>query len=202
MPNLKRSLDIVISLFGIIISLPLLIIVSLLILVTDGRPIFFIQSRPGLGTKVFSMVKFRTMDQSAESISENDKNRITKLGSFLRSSSIDELPELFNVLLGDMSIVGPRPLLVEYLELYDDYQIQRHEVKPGITGWAQINGRNALEWEDKFKLDVWYVKNQCTLLDLKIIFKTLVMVLSRKDISYEGEATMKKFEGNSNRDRI
>jgi len=202
MPNLKRSLDIVISIFGIIISLPLLIIASFLILVIDGRPIFFIQSRPGLGTKVFSMVKFRTMDQSAESILKNDKTRITKLGSFLRSSSIDELPELFNVLLGDMSIVGPRPLLVEYLELYDDYQIQRHEVKPGITGWAQVNGRNALEWEDKFKLDVWYVKNQCTFLDLKIIFKTLVMVLSRKNISYEGEATMKKFEGNSNRDRI
>ena len=118
------------------------------------------------------MIKLRTMDQSAESISKNDKNRITKLGSFLRSSSIDELPELFNVLLGDMSIVGPRPLLVEYLELYDDYQIQRHEVKPGITGWAQVIGRNALEWEDKFNLDVWYGKNQCTFLDLKIIFKT------------------------------
>ena len=196
--KIKRILDIFISLAGITILSPLLILVILAVFAIDGRPIFYIQERPGLNGIIFRMIKFRTMQQNSEQPEVEDKVRITKLGAFLRSSSIDELPELLNVLLGDMSIVGPRPLLVEYLNLYDDNQFRRHEMKPGITGWAQINGRNALEWEDKFKLDIWYVDNHSFLLDIEILFKTLHKVFLRKDISYKGQGTMKRFKGTKN----
>jgi len=193
MLDLKRLIDILISSIGIILLSPLLISICCIVFFFDGRPIFFIQRRPGVEGKIFRMIKFRTMKESTGN--DSDKDRITKVGNFLRSSSIDELPELFNVLLGEMSIVGPRPLLIEYLDLYDDYQFRRHEIRPGITGWAQINGRNALEWEEKFKLDVWYVDNNSITLDIKIILKTLSSVILRKNISFQGEVTMKKFEG-------
>ena len=196
MLNLKRVLDILISSAVLLVLMPLLVAVAITILMIDGRPIFFMQERPGLNREIFNMIKFRTMKNLQDDVVQEDKVRISKLGIFLRSFSIDEIPELFNVLLGHMSLVGPRPLLIEYLELYSDLQNRRHEVKPGVTGWAQINGRNALEWEEKFKLDVWYVENQSILLDLKILFKTVFSVISRKNISFDGEATMKKFNGN------
>ena len=196
MPSFKRIFDITMSTMGIILLLPLMLIIGLLLISIDGRPVFFVQQRPGLNGKIFNMIKFRTMEQLIDEQSE-DGERISRFGNFLRSSSMDELPELFNVLLGDMSIVGPRPLLVEYLDLYDDYQFRRHEMNPGITGWAQINGRNTLEWEDKFALDIWYIDNYSFFLDIKIILKTLNRVFFRKDISYQGQDTMKKFKGNS-----
>lgn len=195
MPSFKRIFDITMSSIAIILLLPLIMSIGLLLIIIDGRPVFFIQQRPGLNGKIFRMIKFRTMEQPSGDQQSEDGERITRFGSFLRSSSMDELPELFNVLAGQMSIVGPRPLLVEYLDLYDDYQFRRHEMNPGITGWAQINGRNALEWEEKFKLDVWYVDNNSITLDIKIILKTLSSVILRKNISFQGEVTMKKFEG-------
>jgi lipopolysaccharide/colanic/teichoic acid biosynthesis glycosyltransferase len=163
-----------------------------------GFPIFFIQPRPGKNGKVFLLLKFRTMSQVADSSGQllSDQLRLTKLGKLLRKLSLDELPQLINVLRGEMSLVGPRPLLVEYLPLYSREQARRHDVLPGITGWAQINGRNSLSWDEKFKLDVWYVDNQSFFLDLKILFLTLKKVLIREGISANGEATMTKFTGN------
>lgn len=194
---IKRAFDISLSLIGLIFLSPLLLIIALLVLVNLGRPIFFTQTRPGLNGKPFKMLKFRTMRNPIAGVPLPDHQRLTKFGRLLRSTSLDELPELWNVLKGDMSLVGPRPLLMEYLPLYNQQQARRHEVRPGITGWAQVNGRNLLKWEDRFKLDVWYVDHQTLWLDLKILLMTIAKVLKRDGISEEGQATMSKFTGNS-----
>ena len=193
----KRLFDIVASMAGLIVLSPVIVIVAYLIRKRLGSPILFRQVRPGLGGKPFEMVKFRTMRDALDANGNPlpDSQRMTGFGSFLRSSSLDELPELWNVLKGDMSLVGPRPLLMEYLPLYDTIQVRRHDARPGVTGWAQINGRNALSWEEKFKLVVWYVDNQSLWLDLKIIFLTVKKVLIRDGISAEGEVTMTRFTG-------
>ncbi|TWC20162.1 MULTISPECIES: sugar transferase [unclassified Pseudomonas] len=193
----KRFFDIVASVAGLIVLSPVIAIVAFLIRKRLGSPILFRQVRPGLGGEPFEMVKFRTMRDALDADGDPlpDSERMTDFGRFLRSSSLDELPELWNVIKGDMSLVGPRPLLMEYLPLYDEVQVRRHDARPGVTGWAQINGRNALSWEEKFKLDVWYVDNQSLWLDLKIIFLTIKKVLVRDGISAEGEVTMTKFTG-------
>jgi lipopolysaccharide/colanic/teichoic acid biosynthesis glycosyltransferase len=182
---------------GLIVLSPVIVLVAYLIRKRLGSPILFRQVRPGLGGKPFEMVKFRTMRDALDANGNPlpDSERMTDFGRFLRSSSLDELPELWNVIKGDMSLVGPRPLLMEYLPLYDTIQVRRHDARPGVTGWAQINGRNALSWEEKFKLDVWYVDNQSLWLDLKIIFLTVKKVLIRDGISAQGEVTMTKFTG-------
>lgn len=176
---------------------PLLLLLYLLVRVKLGLPVFFLQIRPGLHGKPFMMIKFRTMIDKSDSAGNllPDAIRLIPLGRFLRSSSLDELPEFLNVLKGEMSLVGPRPLLMEYLPLYSAEQARRHEVRPGITGWAQVNGRNAISWEEKFKLDVWYVDNRSFWLDLKILWLTLKKVLVREGISQEGQATMEEFKG-------
>ena len=193
----KRFFDIVASVAGLIVLSPVIAIVAYLIRKRLGSPILFRQVRPGLDGKPFEMVKFRTMRDALDADGNPlpDSERMTDFGRFLRSSSLDELPELWNVIKGDMSLVGPRPLLMEYLPLYDEEQFRRHDSRPGVTGWAQINGRNALSWEEKFKLDIWYVDNQSLWLDLKIIFLTIKKVLVRDGISAEGEVTMSKFTG-------
>jgi len=195
----KRFVDVAFALCGLIVLLPVVLLVACGIRWRLGAPIFFCQERPGLRGKPFKMVKFRSMRDvfDANGNPLPDSKRMTPFGSFLRSSSLDELPELWNVLKGEMSLVGPRPLLMEYLPLYSAEQYRRHEVRPGVTGWAQINGRNALSWKEKFELDVWYVDNQSFWLDLKIIFLTIKKVLVRDGISADGEATMSKFTGNS-----
>jgi len=195
---IKRLFDIVASTLGLLLLAPVVAIVAWQIRNKLGSPLLFRQIRPGLNGKPFEMIKFRTMRDVVDSKGNPlpDSERMTSFGSFLRSSSLDELPELWNVLKGDMSLVGPRPLLMEYLPLYSAEQYRRHEVRPGITGWAQINGRNALSWEEKFKLDVWYADNHSLWLDLKIIFLTIKKVLVREGISADGEATMSKFTGN------
>lgn len=194
---LKRIFDIVASAMGLLLLSPVIALVAWQIRKKLGSPVLFRQIRPGLNGKPFEMVKFRTMRDAVDAQGQAlpDAERMTPFGSFLRSSSLDELPELWNVLKGDMSLVGPRPLLMEYLPLYSVEQYRRHEVRPGVTGWAQINGRNALSWADKFKLDIWYVDNQSLRLDIKIIFMTIKKVLIRDGISAEGEATMSKFTG-------
>ncbi|MBZ2188136.1 sugar transferase [Alcanivorax sp. JB21] len=194
---IKRSMDILVSGLALIGLFPLLLIVALSIVIFLGKPVLFCQIRPGLSGRPFRMIKFRTMTdlRDDKGLFLPDSERITRLGRFLRSTSIDELPELLNVLRGDMSLVGPRPLLMEYLPLYSPSQARRHEVRPGVTGWAQVNGRNAISWEEKFKLDVWYVDNQSLWLDIKILFLTVKKVLVRDGISAEGEATMSKFTG-------
>ncbi|UCJ15197.1 sugar transferase [Pseudomonas sp. MM211] len=194
---MKRLVDIALALIGLIALSPVILLVAISIRRRLGAPIFFSQIRPGLGGRPFKMVKFRTMLDAFDTDGKllPDSQRMTRFGSFLRSSSLDELPELWNVLKGDMSLVGPRPLLMEYLSLYDSCQYRRHEVRPGITGWAQINGRNALNWEKKFELDVWYVDNRSFRLDMKILFLTVKKVLWRDGISAEGEVTMSKFTG-------
>jgi len=195
---MKRVIDFVGALLGLILLSPVMLLVALLIKRRLGGPVLFRQTRPGMSGKAFQMIKFRTMRDAYDSngLPLPDSQRMTPFGSFLRSSSLDELPELWNVLKGDMSLVGPRPLLMEYLPLYSAEQYRRHEVRPGVTGWAQINGRNALSWEDRFKLDVWYVDNQSFWLDCKILFLTVRKVLVRDGISADGEATMTKFTGN------
>jgi len=194
---LKRAFDLAVALLAMTLFFPLFLMVSLFVLVRLGQPVFFSQVRPGQNTKPFEMVKFRTMLDARNSSGAllSDSERLTKFGHFLRSTSLDELPELWNVLKGDMSLVGPRPLLMEYLPLYSHEQARRHEVRPGITGWAQVNGRNALSWEEKFKLDVWYVDNQSFWLDLKILFMTVKKVVVREGISAKGDATMPVFTG-------
>ena len=194
---MKRLLDILLSLIAVICLLPVYIIISIAILLKLGRPIFFTQIRVGRNNKIFKIIKFRTMLNSRDTSDQllPDEERITSLGNFLRTTSLDELPEFLNVLKGDMSIVGPRPLLVDYLPLYDAKQIRRHEVRPGITGWAQINGRNSISWTKRFELDVWYVDNRSLKLDIKIFFFTIVRVLKRKGISQEGNVTMERFTG-------
>ena len=194
---MKRLFDIVASLCGLNLLSPVIAIVAWQISRKLGSPVLCRQVRPGLNGKPFEMIKFRSMRDAVDASGNPlpDSERMTPFGSFLRSSSLDELPGLWNVLKGEMSLVGPRPLLMEYLPLYSPEQYRRHEARPGVTGWAQINGRNAISWEDKFKLDVWYVDNQSFWLDIKIVFLTIKKVFIRDGISAEGEATMSKFAG-------
>ena len=194
---MKRIVDIVFSLFCTLILLPIFVLLFFCVSCEFGRPVFFSQIRPGIGGLPFRMWKFRSMRNAygADGTLLPDAERLTPLGRFLRSTSLDELPELWNVLKGDMSLVGPRPLLMEYLPLYTPEQARRHEVRPGITGWAQVNGRNAISWEEKFALDVWYVDNRTFWLDMKILWLTVVRVIRRDGISAAGEATMTKFTG-------
>ena len=196
---IKVIFDRTLALFLIILFLPIYILVSLLVLWKMGSPILFRQKRPGYKEKIFSIYKFRTMtnEKGYDGNLLPDKQRLVGVGKFIRSTSIDELPQLFNVLKGEMSFVGPRPLLVEYLDLYNDEQKRRHNVKPGITGWAQVNGRNAISWEQKFNYDVWYVDNQSFALDMKILWMTFLKVVKRSDISSSSSATMEKFTGNN-----
>ena len=194
---LKRLLDIIIAAIALILLSPLYAFVAYKVKKNLGSPVLFRQVRPGLHGKPFEMIKFRSMKDALDAQGNPlpDSERLTPFGKMLRSSSLDEMPELWNVIKGDMSIVGPRPLLTEYLPLYNTEQAKRHNVRPGMTGHAQVNGRNAIGWEEKFKLDTWYVENQSILLDFKIMFKTVHKVLAKDDISAEGEATMTKFVG-------
>lgn len=194
---MKRFADIIGAGSGLLLFLPFFFIITWLIRRNLGRPVFFHQVRPGLNGKPFRMVKFRTMADKRDSSGEllPDEARMTPFGKFLRASSLDELPELWNVLKGDMSLVGPRPLLMEYLPLYTPEQARRHEVRPGMTGWAQVNGRNALRWEEKFKLDVWYVDHPSFGLDMKILWMTISSVLRKSGINQKGQSTMEKFRG-------
>lgn len=196
---MKRIFDISAVLLGMPVCLPVLAVVALLVRIKLGSPILFRQARPGLGCRPFVLYKFRSMtdEMDAQGLLLPDSERLPPFGRFLRSTSLDELPELWNVLTGDMSLVGPRPLLIEYVPLYSPEQVRRHDVMPGITGLAQISGRNSLSWEEKFKLDVWYVENQSIWLDIRILILTLRKTIARSDISAEGEATMPKFTGRS-----
>lgn len=193
----KRPMDFLLSLMAIIVLSPVLLIVAILVRVKLGSPVLFKQKRPGLNEKIFMMYKFRTMTDEKDKNGEllPDSVRLTKFGRFLRSTSLDELPELFNILKGDMSIIGPRPLLVQYLPLYNEHQKRRHEVRPGLSGLAQVSGRNAISWEDKFNLDVKYVENVSFITDWKIIFYTIKKVFVREGINSETAATMEYFEG-------
>ena len=195
---MKRLFDFLVALTLLLALSPLILITALLVHTKLGSPVLFSQSRPGLHGKIFKMYKFRSMTSETDELGNllPDSERLTSFGKFLRASSLDELPGLCNVLIGHMSMVGPRPLLVEYLPLYSSEQAKRHNVRPGITGWAQVNGRNALTWQKKFALDVWYVEHQSFLLDVKILLLTVVKVLKRSDISAEGQATISKFTGN------
>jgi sugar transferase EpsL len=195
----KRLFDFIVSAMGIVLLSPLFAAIGLAVLLTMGSPVIFRQVRPGQGSKAFTLLKFRTMKsapQGAEALPDGE--RLTRLGRFLRRTSLDEMPELFNVLKGEMSLVGPRPLLVEYLGLYSVEQARRHEVRPGITGWAQVNGRNGIEWEEKFALDVWYVEHRSFMLDLRILCMTAAGVVSARGISHPGHATMERFRGTKN----
>ena len=196
----KRLIDFILSLIALIVLSPILLIVALLVRTKLGSPIIFKQERPGLNEKIFTLYKFRTMTDAKDEQGNllPDDIRLTKFGKLLRSTSLDELPELFNILKGDMAIVGPRPLLVRYLPLYNEHQKHRHDVRPGFTGWAQCNGRNAISWEEKFDLDVYYTKHVSLLLDIKIILKTVKVVLFREGISSETSVTMEEFRGSSN----
>ncbi len=198
---MKRALDVILSALAMVVAAPVMLLLAVIIRIGLGRPVIFRQMRPGLQGRPFFMFKFRTMSDAKDSEGKllPDAQRLTSLGRFLRSTSLDELPEFWNVLRGDMSLVGPRPLLMEYLPLYDRHEWRRHEVRPGITGWAQVNGRNALSWEDKFALDVWYVDNQSLWLDLKIIAMTLAQIFRREGISAQGDATMPRFTGSAGR---
>jgi sugar transferase EpsL len=200
--RMKRIMDITVSLIGLIVLSPVLLVIAGVIWATMGRPIFFTQMRPGKDGKPFKIIKFRSMAEAGlEPVSSADPSadalRLTRVGRFLRSASLDELPELLNILNGDMSLVGPRPLLMEYLPLYSPAQARRHLVRPGLTGWAQVNGRNALSWEEKLAHDVWYVEHRTFWLDLRILFRTFIHVLWRKGISQPGHATAEPFRGSS-----
>ena len=197
---MKRPIDLFLALLSFMSLLFVFLLLAIIIRVKLGAPILFVQSRPGLNGKVFSMYKFRTMTNELDTngMLKSDSIRLTKFGKFLRSTSLDELPGLWSVFKGDMSLVGPRPLLVEYLPLYTAKQARRHEVKPGITGWAQVNGRNAISWDEKFDLDVWYLDNQSFWLDIKILWLTVKKVLVRDSITAEGEVTMSAFKGSKN----
>ncbi len=199
---LKRLFDLILSIILLILFAPVMIILALLIRAQMGRPVVFRQKRPGLGGQPFDLYKFRTMTDQRDSDGRllPDEKRLTGLGRLLRRFSLDELPQLFNVLKGELSFVGPRPLLMQYLERYSPEQARRHEVKPGITGWAQVNGRNAISWEEKFELDVWYVDNKNFLLDLKILYMTVLKVLKAEGISGDGSATMPEFMGSGRND--
>jgi lipopolysaccharide/colanic/teichoic acid biosynthesis glycosyltransferase len=195
---LKRFLDLIVSLVAFSLLLPLFIIVTVLLYIANqGKP-FFVQPRPGKNGKIFRLVKFKTMNDRKDAAGNllSDAERLTAAGRFIRKTSLDEIPQLINVIKGEMSLIGPRPLLVEYLPLYNDTQKRRHEVRPGITGWAQVNGRNAIGWKEKFELDVWYVDNMSLLLDCKIIIFTLMKVVKSEGVSQQGHVTMTKFQGN------
>lgn len=195
---MKRIFDVFIVIFISPIVLLICLIIAVIIKINLGSPVFFLQPRPGLNEKIFKMIKFRTMTNEIDNNGNliSDEKRLTKFGNFLRSTSLDEIPGLWNVLSGNMSLVGPRPLLEEYLPLYNIRQKQRHNVKPGITGWAQVNGRNSISWNEKFELDLWYIENQSILLDIKILFLTLKKVFTREGINQENNEIMKKFKGN------
>ena len=197
---MKRLFDFLVALCAILTLLPVIVIVAVLIRFKLGSPILFTQDRPGLNGQIFKMMKFRTMLDGKDKYGNllPDNERMTKFGAFLRSTSFDELPGLFNVLKGDMSLVGPRPLLVQYLPLYSTEQARRHNVRPGITGWAQVNGRNAISWDEKFKLDIWYVDNQCFWLDLKILLLTVKKVFVREGINADGHVTIEPFKRDIN----
>ena len=194
----KPLLDFVLSLLGLIISSPIFLIVFIALLLANKGKVFFLQKRPGKNEEIFKIIKFRTMNDNRDAHGNllPDEERLTTIGKLVRKTSLDEIPQLINVLLGNMSLIGPRPLLPEYLPLYNDFQKKRHHIKPGITGWAQINGRNAVEWEKKFKFDVWYVENMSFFLDLQIMFLTLKKVLKLEGVNREGEATNIAFKGN------
>lgn len=196
---MKRLFDVICAAAALIVLSPVLVVVAWLIRRQMGSPVLFRQMRPGLKGTPFLMVKFRTMRDArdANGVELPDSERLTRLGQFLRASSLDELPELWNVLKGDMSLVGPRPLLMEYLPLYSPRESRRHDVRPGVTGWAQVNGRNSLSWQQKFEMDVWYVDNRSFWLDLRILWMTVKKVLVRDGISAQGQATMEKFRGSS-----
>ena len=196
---MKRIFDIFITVILFVLLSILFIFIAFLILITLGSPIFFTQMRPGLNGELFKIYKFRTMKikYDKNGMPLHDSHRLTRFGAWLRRTSLDELPTLWNVLCGHMSLVGPRPLLIEYLSLYSPEQMRRHNVKPGITGWAQVNGRNALSWEEKFKLDIWYVENHSFCLDLKILFLTIIAVLKSTGITQEGHVTTEKFRGSN-----
>jgi sugar transferase EpsL len=195
--GMKRTLDILGSVVGLLLTSPLCVIIALMVKVSSAGPVFFRQRRPGYGGRPFNLLKFRTMTSARDAHGNllPDAQRITRLGRILRSTSLDELPELLNVLKGEMSLVGPRPLLMQYLSRYTPEQARRHEVKPGITGWAQVNGRNAVTWEDKFAYDVWYVDHRSLVLDIRILFVTLWKTLKREGINQPGHATMEEFWG-------
>lgn len=198
-PPIKRIFDLLVTGVGLLLISPFVLIITGLVWIAHGRPVLFRQQRPGFKGRPFHIYKFRTMTNAVDGRGQllPDSARLTPLGRFLRSSSLDELPELFNILRGEMSLVGPRPLLMQYLERYSPEQARRHDVLPGITGWAQINGRNALTWQDKFKLDIWYVDHWSFWLDLKILILTVWKVLLREGISQPGHATMEEFTGNT-----
>jgi len=197
----KRLFDILFSLGWLVVFSPLLLVVAVLVRVKLGSPVLFIQERPGKDGKPFRMVKFRSMTDARDAAGNllPDEVRLTTFGKFLRASTLDEFPEMWNVLLGDMSVVGPRPLMMRYLPRYNDFQRRRMEVKPGVTGWAQINGRNALSWDEKFALDVWYVDNRSLWLDLRIVYRTFFKVFARSGIAHSGDATMPEFMGDQGR---
>lgn len=199
---IKRILDIISSLLAIIILSPLLAVTAVLVKTKLGSPVLFKQERPGKDEKIFTLMKFRTMTDERDENGEllPDEVRLTKFGKFLRSTSIDELPELFNILKGDMSVIGPRPLLVEYIPRYNEHQHRRHKVRPGLSGWAQVNGRNSISWEEKFDLDVEYVDNYSFAMDVKILFMTVLNVLKKEGISSETSATMEVFMGTPGRE--
>ena len=194
----KPLLDFVLSLLGIIVTSPIFLIVFVALLLANKGKVFFLQNRPGKNEEIFKIIKFRTMNDKRDAHGNllPDEERLTSIGKLVRKTSLDEIPQLINVLLGNMSLIGPRPMLPEYLPLYNDFQKKRHLIKPGITGWAQINGRNAVDWEKKFMFDVWYVENMSFLLDLQIMFLTLKKVLKLEGVNREGEATNIAFKGN------
>lgn len=196
---MKRLVDLIVSFIALTVLFPILLLTALLILLKIGSPVVFKQQRPGLNGNPFYVYKFRSMTDELDSNGEllPDDIRLTSFGKIIRKLSLDELPQLWNVFKGDMSFVGPRPLLMEYISLYNETQMRRHEVRPGITGWAQVNGRNAITWEKKFEYDVWYVENQSFLLDMKILIMTVMKVFKSEGISQDGQATMTKFKGNS-----
>lgn len=196
----KSILDFVLAIIGFSIVLPFFLITTVFLAIANSGSPFFIQKRPGHKGKIFSIIKFKTMNDKKDKDGNllSDAERLTLVGKFVRKTSLDEIPQLLNVIKGDMSLVGPRPLLIQYLPLYSSFQNRRHEVKPGITGWAQVNGRNAIDWPTKFKYDVWYVDNVSFLVDIKIVFLTLKKVLIREGISQEGEVTTQYFTGNEN----
>ncbi|MCR2032227.1 sugar transferase [Anaerofustis stercorihominis] len=201
---IKRIIDFILSLCGIIALSPVLLIVSFLVRVKLGSPILFKQERPGLNGKIFMMYKFRTMTDEKDENGEllDDEIRLTKFGKILRSTSLDELPEMFNILKGDMSIIGPRPLLVKYLPLYNERQAHRHDVKPGLTGYAQVNGRNAISWEEKFELDIFYVNNSSLFMDIFIFFKTIKKVFVKEGIDSGTSVTMEEFQGSREAEEV
>lgn len=195
----KFLIDYILSMLGFLVISPLFLIVTVSLFIANKGEVFFVQQRPGKNTRIFKVIKFKTMtdERDANGNLLPDAQRLTRIGKFVRSASLDEIPQLLNVLKGDMSLVGPRPLLVEYLPLYSPEQARRHEVKPGITGWAQVNGRNAISWQQKFEYDVWYVDHISITLDAKILLLTIINVIKKEGISKDGYATTERFEGNN-----